>query len=149
MAQQKQLESNVVFYRTLAASQGNELSQSIFGEVGASVIMSNAQIFMRGLCESWRTGTWQPYSLSNGGYFMSPNPDSPPEGFLLRHSANDFAEVVTPHLTGVIVYLYAYSQLSVHRTFGSKVWAQQHELLQEYVRGLPERNRSLIFRAVT
>lgn len=148
MAHQIELEKKAVFHRALSAVQGKEFSQKIFGEVGSSVIMSNAQIFMRGLCESWRTGTWQPYSLSNGGYFMAPNADQG-EGFLLRHSANDFAEVVTPHLTGVIVFLYAYSQLSVHRTFSSKVWAQQHEHLQEYVRGLPERDRTLIFRAVT
>lgn len=149
MAHLIELERMAVFHRALSAVQGSELSQKIFGEIGATVIMNNVQIFMRGLCEGWRTGTWQPYSLSNGGYFMSPNADVPGEGFLLRHSANDFAEVVTPHLTGVIVFLYAYSQLSVHRTFSSKVWAQQHEHLQEYVRGLPERDRTLIFRAVT
>ncbi len=147
MTAQTDFASKPVFLREITVSQAVECTAG-FGELGFSLLRGNAQIFMRGLCADWRTGQWKNYSLSNGGFFMAPVPEDETQDFQLHNVTNGFTRKVEPLLTGVIVFLHAYSELSVHRTFGSAVWPRQRDFLQEYVRSLPAKERSIVFGAV-
>lgn len=135
-----------VFHRSMMDDEGGIRRREIFGEVGASVIMNQAHVIMRGLCENWRTGEWHAFSLSNGGFFMAPMPDQQ-QGFLFQYDKNNLDAVVTSHSAGAIVFLCVYLHLSRHHTFKSAVCAEQYRLLREYVEGLRGSEKALILMA--
>lgn len=79
-------------------------------------------------------GYWQFYSLSNGGFYMAPDIDSP----VAVYADNGFGGMMSADSLGVTACLYAYSHLSFSEDEFAQVCAQQYHLLREYMFALSE-----------
>ncbi len=86
------------------------------------------------LCEDYRGGYWEFYSLINGGFYMAPSADKPyhvscENGFEGNLSADAF---------GIVCCLYSYSQLSFGGDAFAQVCAEHYHMLREYMLEHPE-----------
>jgi len=83
----------------------------------------------------YRGGLWQFYSLSNGGFYMSPDFDTK----FTVSCENGFEGNLSADALGITACLYAYSHLSFsdNQKF-SEICAQQYHWLREYMLEHPE-----------
>ncbi len=84
------------------------------------------------LSEDYHGGYWEFYTLSNKGFYMAPDSETP----FKVSCENGFEGELSGDALGITACLYAYSHLS----FGvsSETYADQYHLLREYVFGHPE-----------
>ncbi len=88
-----------------------------------------------GLAEAYQGGFWHFYVLSNGGFYMAPDIESPCRVVC----DNGFAGVLSADALGITACLYAYSRLSfLEWSRFVEVCAQQYHLLREYMMEHPE-----------
>lgn len=87
------------------------------------------------LSSEYTGGYWHFFDLSNGGFFMSPDSDTP-----FRVSCmNGYEGDLSAEAFGIVVTLFAYSHLSFSDSPGlSEVCAEQFHLLREYALDHPE-----------
>jgi hypothetical protein len=89
----------------------------------------------RNLSSDYTGGYWQFYDLSNGGFFMAPNNDTP----FHVSCMNGYEGDLSADAFGITVCLYTYSNLSFSDSPGlSDVCAEQFHLLREYALDHPE-----------
>ena len=84
--------------------------------------------FAEHLSPDYRGGYWLFYTLSNGGFYMTPDDDRP---FSVR-SENGFSGVLSADALGITACLYAYSHLSFSKMLIADTFAAQYHRLREY-----------------
>lgn len=80
------------------------------------------------LSHEYRGGYWQFHTLSNGGFYMAPESDSP---FLVA-ADNGFNGAMSPDAFGIVVCLYAYSGLSFAGDAFAEVCAEHYHRLRTF-----------------
>ena len=87
------------------------------------------------MAADYRGGYWQFYSLSNGGFYMAPDTDTP----FKVVCENGYQGTMSADALGITVCLYAYSNLAFDQSsnFGEKC-AEHYYLLREYMMDHPE-----------
>ena len=81
------------------------------------------------LSTDYRGGYWEFYDLSNGGFYMAPESETP---FRVL-SPNGYEGVLSADAFGITVCLYAYSNLSFKTIKSiSTIYARQYHWLREY-----------------
>ena len=82
----------------------------------------------KAVAEDYTGGYWQFYVLSNGGFFMSPEPARP----YGMHSPNGFAGTLSAEALGVTACLFAYSWRSFPASAFSDTCAEHYHLLRAF-----------------
>ena len=81
------------------------------------------------IAENYAGGYWDFYTLSNGGFYMSPRNDEP----FNVSCENGFEGQLSGDALGIVVCLYAYSHLSFSGQNGfDEVCAEHYHLLREF-----------------
>lgn len=81
------------------------------------------------LCEAYKGGYWEFYELSNGGFYMSPNSDTP----FNVSCDNGYEGELSVDAFGIVCCLYAYSHLSFNnKPQLAELCAQQLHWLRDY-----------------
>lgn len=80
------------------------------------------------LAEEYRGGYWQFHTLSNGGFYMAPERDSP---FLVM-ADNGSSGLLSPDAFGIVVCLYTYSGLSFGGDAFAEVCAEHYHWLRNF-----------------
>ena len=81
------------------------------------------------IAENYSGGYWDFYTLSNGGFYMSPRHDEP----FNVSCENGFEGQLSADAMGIVVCLYAYSHLSFSGRNGfDEVCAEHYHLLREF-----------------
>ena len=81
------------------------------------------------ISDNYAGGLWEFYTLSNGGFYMSPRHDEP----FNVSCENGFEGRLTGDALGIVVCLYAYSHLSFSGKNGfHEVCAEHYHLLREF-----------------
>ena len=81
------------------------------------------------IADNYSGGYWDFYTLSNGGFYMSPRHDEP----FNVSCENGFEGQLTSDALGIVVCLYAYSHLSFSGRNGfDEVCAEHYHLLREF-----------------
>ena len=86
------------------------------------------------LSTDYHGGYWEMYRLSNGGFFMEPAADAP---FQVA-AQNGYDGSMSAQAFGIVVCLYAFSNLSFGRADFADVCAEHYHLLREYAMDHPE-----------
>ena len=87
------------------------------------------------IAEEYNGGYWEFYTLSNGGFYMAPNSDTP----FNVSCENGFEGQLSADALGITVCLYAYSNLSFSGKSGfDETCAQQYHWLRDYMLDHPE-----------
>jgi hypothetical protein len=97
------------------------------------------------LCPEYKGGYWEFYDLSNGGCYLAPDGGT----YRIRQPNNYFDEVVSADAAGIIVTLYAMSELSFRYyncEQGTQVFSERFYQLRDFA--LSHAEASLIFRAI-
>ena len=90
------------------------------------------------VCDQYRGGLWEFYTLSNGGFFMAPDM-SPDSGKYTVSSQNGFEGKISAMALGVISCMFAFSHLSFSDNEGlSEVATKYFHLLRSYALDHPE-----------
>jgi hypothetical protein len=93
------------------------------------------------LCAAYRGGYWDFWTLSNGGFFMSPSKD-----MCLSNTMNQSEEFMSAEAAGIVICIFAYSWLSENNfSLVDKLYTQI-DLLKAYAETLPEGGK--IFRLI-
>ena len=80
-------------------------------------------------------GYWQFYALSNGGFYMAPDPDK----LFFVSCENGYEGNLSADALGISACLYAYSQLSFSDSHGfAEICTEQYHWLREYMLEHPE-----------
>ena len=86
------------------------------------------------LSTDYHGGYWEMSQLNNGGFFMHPASDAP-----FKVSAqNGYGGSLSAQALGIVVCLYAFSNLSFGGDDFADVCAEQYHLLREYAMDHPE-----------
>lgn len=93
------------------------------------------------LAQDYRGGYWLFHALSNGGFFMSPEP----RGSHQVVCSNGYGGELSAEAFGVTAFLYAYSQLSFFQGAFAEVCADHYHLLRAFA--LEHSEASAIFAA--
>ncbi len=91
------------------------------------------------LSDDYRGGFWQFYSLSNGGFLMTPES---PEPFRVV-SMNGYECVLPAHAFGLTCCMYAFSNLSFVGDSLQSIVTEQYHYLRDYLFELPEARQIL------
>ena len=87
------------------------------------------------IAEEYEGGYWEFYELSNGGFYMSPQSDTP----FQVSCENGFEGVLSADALGITACLYAYSYLSFSGKSGfDETCARQYHWLRDYMLEHPE-----------
>jgi len=115
---------------------------SLFGM--QHMILGELLVFnwMSRLCESYKGGFWEFYSLSNGGFYMAPNLPSP---LCVQVDGNGFRGDVTAETAGIIATTFALNQM-IWEVRSEHADAMYHKLLDYALHHHPE--AALIYRAI-
>ena len=80
------------------------------------------------IADNYSGGYWDFYTLSNGGFYMSPRHDEP----FNVSCENGFEGQLSADALGIVVFLYAYSHLSFSGKNGfDEICAEHYHLLRE------------------
>jgi hypothetical protein len=82
----------------------------------------------RTLSSDYTGGYWNMYELTNGAFYMAPDSDTPFRVVCM----NGYEGTLSADTFGIMVCLYAYSNLSFSKDL-SDVCAEQYHLLREYM----------------
>lgn len=83
--------------------------------------------FMRRFASTYKGGYWAFYELSNKGFYMVPEVQSP---VAFQVDSNGFEGELTADAAGVVCCLFAYSHLSFKRRGGQRFAEYYHRLLE-------------------
>ena len=87
------------------------------------------------LSRDYRGGYWEMYELSNGGFYMAPDEDTP----FRVECMNGYEGTLSADAFGITVCLYAYSNLSFSDIQElAEICTEQFQLLREYMFEQPE-----------
>ena len=95
------------------------------------------------LCPDYDGGYWEFYELSNGGCYLAPRG----EQYRIQQPNNHFDEVVNADAAGIIITLYAMSELSFAYYYEKvEVFSERFYQLRDFA--LSHADARLIFRAI-
>ncbi len=81
------------------------------------------------LAQEYKGGYWEFYTLSNGGFYMSPRSNK-----VFKVSAeNSFEGNLSTDALGIVACMYSYSHLSFGEGEFAETCAEQYHLLREYM----------------
>ncbi len=125
MTTQTQLTSQIA-----PENQRMAITEKLFEDHFPTILEPLIYNFTDNLAEDYRGGYWDFYILSNGGFYMTPDPDR------MFHVTCDnlFEGDLSGDALGITVCLYAYSHLSFAGVAQlADVCNEQYHLLREYV----------------
>lgn len=128
------MTDTIIIHQLLDDDQRLSISAEIFGYDFVKLEMTVYAI-TDNLSPEYNGGFWKFFSLSNGGFYMSPDFD----GNFSVTCENGFSGSVSGDALGVIACLYAYSHLSFSGNEGiAEVYSRQYHLLREFIFQHPE-----------
>ena len=112
-----------------------KLASDLFGNVFPLRLEPYIYAVASNLAKEYRGGYWQFYTLSNGGFYMSPLTD---KTFAVACD-NGYEGHLSADALGIVACLYAFSHLSFGgETVFAEVCAEQFHLLREFALDHPE-----------
>lgn len=94
------------------------------------------------LCPDYNGGYWEFFDISNGGCYLAPRSQ---EQYRIVQPNNHFSEVVSADAAGIIITLYAMSELAFDYQ-DNDIFAERFHQLRDFA--ATHRERALIFRAI-
>ena len=113
----------------LADDQRSHLPADLFGVYFPLRLEPFVYAMTSKLSDDYSGGYWHFYTLSNGGFYMSPDSD----GKFQVISENGHECFMSSDALGITVCLYAYSHLSFGDDNFAETCAQQYHWLREYM----------------
>jgi hypothetical protein len=109
---------------------------------GRHMLVVEGRIYdlMREFSSAYEGGCWRFYELSNGGFYMTP----PPESLRLCIRSNGFEGQMTADAAGITVCLFAFSLLSFQ--YNCEVFSRHFHRLREFA--LDHAEAAQIFAAI-
>ena len=98
------------------------------------------------LSEQYQGGSWEFYSLSNGGFYMAPCHARKPDTGYTVTSENGFEGPMSGDALGIVACLYAYSHLSFAQNSFGELCGKHYHWLREYA--LDHSEAGAIFAAI-
>ncbi|MFZ2218864.1 MAG: antirestriction protein [Rhodoferax sp.] len=98
------------------------------------------------LSEQYQGGSWEFYSLSNGGFYMAPCHARKPDTGYTVTSENGFEGPMSADALGIVACLYAYSHLSFAQNSFGELCGKHYHWLREYA--LDHSEAGAIFAAI-
>ena len=136
--------SNISIIRTsIPEGQRMDFVAEIFGSNFPMKLEPFVYFMADTICEDYRGGYWEFYSLSNGGFYMVPCTDN------IFHVSceNGFEGELSADAFGIVCCLYSYSHLSFGNPSAfTETCARQFHLLREYMLEHPD--AAVILRAI-
>jgi hypothetical protein len=125
-------ESSAITCQRIADASRMDATYTLFG-LHFPLRLESTVFNMAGmLSEQYQGGSWEFYSLSNGGFYMAPcHAQKPDKGFAVT-SENGFAGPMSGDALGITACLYAYSHLSFMQNSFGELCANHYHLLREY-----------------
>ena len=120
---------NIINRQQLNANTRIDLPAELFGHNFPLRLEPYVYSITGSIAPEYRGGYWEFYTLSNGGFYMSPISAS-------AYSVscdNGFQGVLSPDALGIAACLYAYSHLSFAEGDFAENCAQHYHLLRDYM----------------
>lgn len=124
-----------ITHQQIPVQQRLSHTEKLFGIHFPLALEPTIYSFAERLSEDYSGGYWEFYTLSNGGFYMTPHADEP----FNVSSDNGYEGTLSEVAFGIVVCLYAYSHLSFSaKPQLAEVCAQQFHWLRDYALDHPE-----------
>ena len=121
--------STTITRQIVAGNQRVNITADLFGAYFPMRLEPFVYAMTSKLSDDYSGGYWHFYTLSNGGFYMSPESD----GQFQVISENGHECFMSADALGITTCLYSYSHLSFGEDEFSEICANQYHLLREYM----------------
>lgn len=126
--------------RQLGESERLDTLPRHFGGRGMLQVEFSIYDALRELADGYRGGYWHYYQLSNGGFYMAPDTDTP---FRLSVAGNGFSGSLSADATGIVASLFGINRIA---HIPDQRCIEHYYLLRDFA--LLHAEQSSIFRAI-